>query len=120
MSWRRFGVLLNHLPPESAYMTALRESMTPDELAALSAQPGMDRFGSWSQLEMLLARVGDEIAHLIWMQSDGKTPPPQPYPRPGVRRTATVSAINPAAEAYLREVERLHGAQPAPDWKPPA
>lgn len=119
MSWRRFKVILGHLPPESAYVTAVREAMSPDELAALSAQVDPDRHGPWSKLEMLMAAVRDEVARLAWMQSDGSTPVPDPYPRPGVKRRG-VTAINPAAEAYLREVERLHGAQPAPDWKPPA
>jgi hypothetical protein len=122
MSWRRLGVILDQLPPESAYYTAVRESLSPHELAELSERADQSRFGPWSHLEMLLARVGDGINHLAWMQTKGDTPAPDPYPRPGVRRPGNVVPLNPEAAAYhlayLREVERLHGAAPAPDWRP--
>lgn len=116
LSWRRLGVVLSHLGPESAYLTAVRESLTPEELQAMAAR-SPDHHGVWSQADMLLARIGDLVSDLIWMNSSGETPRPDPYPRPGVDRTV-VKAISPYAEAYLREVERLHGAEPAPDWKP--
>lgn len=115
MSWRRLGVILRHLPPESATQTALREN-EPDD--APQVEP--EGFGPWSKAEHLLARVGDAVEHLAWMQSDGKKNPPKPLPRPGVAKPPRkVTAINARALAYLREVERLHGAKPAPDWKPP-
>lgn len=118
MSWRRFSVVLRHLPRESAFKTALWESMTPQERAAL---PKPDGSGSWSHLELLAATQVDLLRHLLWQNSDGKSPAPEPTPRPGVEGRKVV-AISPEAEAYWRaywrEVERLHGASPAPDWTP--
>lgn len=77
--------------------------------------------GPWSLSELLAATQIDLLRHLIWMQSDGKTPAPKPMPRPGVT-DPNVVAISPRAEAYWRaywrEVERLHGGTPAPDWEP--
>lgn len=120
MSWRRLRVVLDNLPVESAFVTAIRESMTAEDWQRLDKRSGgAVRFGPWSQTEMLLAEVCDRLGQLAWMQSDGSTPPPDPYPRPGVDLT-NVHSINSDAEAYLREVERLHGAQPAPDWRPPS
>jgi len=118
MSWRRLQVVLDHLPPESAYVTAVRETMTPEDWERADSAPAATQHGPWSQMEMLLADIRDWIARLAWMQTDGSTPPPDPYPRPGID-LSNVRGISPDIErkiAYLREVERLHGAQP--EWPP--
>lgn len=117
MSWRRLRVVLDHLPPESAYLTSVREAMTPEDWQRLDEEPRTTH-GPWSQADYLLADLRDWVARLAWMQSDGKTPAPPPYPRPGVD-LSNVRGITADVEAYLREVERLHGAHPT-DWRPPS
>lgn len=119
MSWRRLRVVLDHLPPESAYLTAVREAMTPEDWQRLDEpSTAPEGYGPWSQTDLLLADLRDWVARLTWMSSDGKTSAPPPYPRPGVD-LSNVRGITPDVEAYLREVERLHGAHPT-DWRPPS
>jgi hypothetical protein len=115
MSWRRFQVLLEHLPAESEYKTALRNQT---DLSALpEPQPGV--YGPWPQSDLLLARIGDLMQHWIWANSDAaqRSPtPPKPYPRPGVE--SNVRAISAKAAAYL-EFKRTHqGADPPEGWEP--
>lgn len=112
MSWRRFAVVLAHLPIESAYRTEL---LNEADLSALP-EPDPNRHGPWAHDELLLAAIFDRLGQLVWMQSDGKKPPPPPYPRPGVG--AKVRAINPAAQAYLRYLEEHRGEAPPADWQP--
>ena len=112
MSWRRFGVVLSHLPSESAYMTALRDAT---DLEALPP-PDLDRHGPWSHEALLLAGIFDRLGTLAWMQSDGKKPPPPPYPRPGI--ASNVRAISPAARAYLEYLQAHHGEAPPDGWVP--
>lgn len=115
MSWRRFAVILEHLPPESEFKTAvLRET---DLTALPDPEPG--QFGPWSQSELLLARIGDLLQNWLWMNADpDKRPkqPPQPYPRPGVE-TSNVRPISPEAAAYMEYV-RKNRRHPPDDWKP--
>lgn len=89
MSWRRLRVLIQHLPPESATWTALRNELTPRELAE-QAEKGEPEKGRWSQEEQLLAAVVDSIRRLEWVlrcvntDSKAKKPePPDPMRRPG-------------------------------------
>ncbi|WP_210637228.1 DUF5361 domain-containing protein [Streptomyces sp. GESEQ-13] len=90
MSWRRLRVLIQHLPPESATWTALRNAADPAELAA-QAEKGEPEKGRWSQTEQLLALVADRVARLEWVllcvntEKKSKRPdPPEPIRRPGV------------------------------------
>lgn len=84
LSFRALGVLFRGLPPESLTKAALWDAMTPAERKAL---PPPEGHGPWSREAMQLARIGDGIDWLVWVQSqarvDGK-PPPAQYPRPGV------------------------------------
>jgi hypothetical protein len=112
MSWRRFGVILAYLPPESAYRTAVLNETDLDALPP----PDPDVHGPWAHDELLLAAIIDRLGQLVWMQSDGKHPPPPPYPRPGVR--SNVRAISPFARAYLAYLEEHQGAAPPADWQP--
>jgi hypothetical protein len=88
MSWRRLRVLIEHLPPESATWTAMRNGMTAEQLAEQAAH-GEPEKGRWSQEEQLLASVLDAVRRveyvLICANSDkGKRPdPPEPLRRPG-------------------------------------
>lgn len=89
MSWRRLRVLIQHLPPESATWTALRNAMPEADLAA-QADSGEPEKGRWSQEEQLLAAVVDAIRRLEWVlicvntDKKSKRPdPPEPLRRPG-------------------------------------
>lgn len=88
LSWRKLGALVEHLPPESATMTALRASHPEiTEKAAANADPGS---APWSQAEMLLAAAVDSMRRLEWMYAAAHTkgtPPtaPEPVSRPGVK-----------------------------------
>jgi hypothetical protein len=115
MSFRRLAVLLERLPVESEYKTELRE--TTDLTALPPPEPGS--YGSWSQLELLVARLGDRMDHWLWMNADPKSrpaSPPSPWPRPGV--DDNVRAISPEALAYLEYVREHHGEAPPDDWRP--
>jgi hypothetical protein len=91
MSWRRLRVLIQHLPPESATMTALRNAMPPDELEQL-AKRGEPERGRWSQLEQLVALSIDvqrEHMHAFLLANHGKgrkPEKPEPVRRPGARQ----------------------------------
>lgn len=89
MSWRRLRVLIQHLPPESATWTALRNSLSPVELAE-QADKGEPEKGRWSQEEQLLATVVDAVRRLEWVllcsnieQKSKRPDPPEPMRRPG-------------------------------------
>lgn len=89
MSWRRLRVVIEHLPPESHTMTALRNAMPEEELAA-RAERGDPEKGRWSQLDQLLAGVYDRLGRieyvLVCAHTDKKSKrpdPPEPLPRPG-------------------------------------
>lgn len=88
LTWRKLGVLIKFLPSESAYITAVRDSMTKEELDAI---PESDNYGPWSRAETLLAAIVDLLNHLQWqnqMINKGKNSPspkhPDPVRRPGV------------------------------------
>ncbi len=89
LSYRRLWVLIQHLPPESATRTALRESLTAEELAA-AAEQTTELYGRWSHLELLMGQLIDAIAMVQWtlVALKSKQPPelPAPFPRPGVKR----------------------------------
>lgn len=91
MSWRRLRILIQHLPPESATWTALRNAMTDDELAE-QADKGEPEKGRWSSLEQLVATVADRLARveyvLVCANTDKKSrrpDPPEPIRRPGAK-----------------------------------
>lgn len=92
MSWRRLRVLIEHLPPESATMTALRNATPADELERLSRRAKPER-GRWSHLEQLVALLVDvqqEHTHAFLLANHGGNGPkprrPEPIRRPGVAR----------------------------------
>jgi len=82
-------VFIEHLPPESHTMTALRNGMSQAELDA-QADKGEPEKGRWSQEEQLLAAAVDAIRRLEWVlicvntEKKSKRPdPPEPMRRPG-------------------------------------
>lgn len=109
MSWRRLGVILKGLSHDSAFQTAWRDS--PHAKAAT----GDGSAGRWSRADYLLASLLDQVRSFQWSFSDGKTPHPEPYPRPGLAKS---EPADPRTLAYLAEVRRLNGAAPGADWTP--
>jgi hypothetical protein len=111
LSWRRLGVLIEHLPPESATKTALRDELADDDLSRLAKLPRRGH-GPWSHTELLLAAVHDSVERLIYVQYQRagakNVRPPEPMPRPGVG--SNVRAINPGARAYLEQVRARNAA----------
>lgn len=88
LTWRLLGVLLRNLPPESATKTALRNSMSEQEIEQASEQADPST-GRWSQSDMLQALEIDALRQIayILLQVNGvkKANPPDPIARPGVK-----------------------------------
>jgi hypothetical protein len=79
-------VLIEHLPPESATKTAIRNGVEPAQLEQASVEYRPD-LGQWSALEMLLAQIRDELVlsrHVAIAATGAKPPEFQPMPRPGI------------------------------------
>jgi hypothetical protein len=88
-SWRWLRVFIEHLPPESHTMTALRNSLPADELAE-QAEKGEPEKARWSQTEQLLAAVLDATRRVEWVllcanidQKSKRPDVPDPTRRPG-------------------------------------
>lgn len=101
MSWRRLRVLIQHLPPESHTMTALRNELDEAELAE-QADRGEPEKGRWSQTEQLLAGVVDAIRRLEYIticanteKKHDRPPPPEPIRRPGAKAKPPRVALAP-------------------------
>lgn len=111
--------MIDQLPPESATKTAIRDALTPEQLEAI---PEATTHGAWSRSEMLLARIGDMVAHLAWMQSDGKTRPPAPLSRPGIEPLESAKymtdELRADARAYVAAYEASREAALAEEVTP--
>lgn len=86
LSLRTLRVWIEHLPPESATKTAIRNSITPEQMAEASDEARPD-LAPWSGAETLLAQVKDEITrlrHTLIAVNGGKPGEFTPTPRPGV------------------------------------
>lgn len=100
MTWRKLLVLLNHLPPESALNTAVRNNTPESELARSSALADPKK-GSWSTIETFLALLIDELRINTWayiqVHTEGKVAKPTPISRPGVgARTGKLMTLEQA------------------------
>lgn len=86
MTWRRLRVLIERLPPQSATMTAIRRDSPPPSGEQEQRDPDA---GRWSQLEMLVAALIDEVRrnnyYLLRINGSKTVKPPTPVPRPGVK-----------------------------------
>ncbi|WP_245738350.1 DUF5361 domain-containing protein [Streptomyces sparsogenes] len=107
LSWRRLRVLIQHLPPESATMTELRNSLSDEEMAE-QAEAGEPEKGRWSQVEQLLALIADRVARLEYVTilansgSKGKKPtPPEPIARPGAKAKRPKSKLSESSAETL-------------------
>ncbi|WP_327712374.1 hypothetical protein OG912_32140 [Streptomyces sp. NBC_00464] len=86
LSLRRLRVLIQHLPPESATKTALRNASPEPDPSAPAPEFRPDK-AAWSSEMMLLADIKDQLvlARSVAIAAAGGTPPDfTPTPRPGV------------------------------------
>lgn len=98
LTLRRLKVLLDGLPPESLWWTALRQR--PDSVPAADTGAGLDAV-RWGTTDELLAALIDATRETAWtvaqVSSRKKLPPPKPFTRPGTapsRRARTISRRN--------------------------
>ncbi|MDH6625729.1 hypothetical protein M2271_003540 [Streptomyces sp. LBL] len=86
LSIRTLRIWIEHLPPESATKTALRNAI-PAEVLEQSTDEGRPDLAPWSGTETLLAAVKDEIRILrftLLAVNGNKAPEFTPTPRPGI------------------------------------
>ncbi|GGV37279.1 hypothetical protein GCM10010293_41030 [Streptomyces griseoflavus] len=109
-SWRWLRVFIEHLPSESHTMTALRNELTPMQLAE-QADRGEPEKGRWSQQEQLLAAAVDAIRRLEWVlicvnvDKKSKRPdPPEPMRRPGAGPKKTRAQLTEGSANRLFEL----------------
>lgn len=79
-------MLIEHLPPESATKTAIRNSIPMEELERATGD-GRPDLAPWSGTETMLARVLDEIRllRMVTAAANGAKPGEfTPTPRPGI------------------------------------
>jgi hypothetical protein len=104
LTFAELQAFIDHLPPESATQTVLRDQYTDKQLADMSV--GLTAHGAWSKQHMLLAAIYDAIQFLTHVQivkTGTKSEAPEPMPRPGVvSRLARNN--NPQAQAYLQAI----------------
>lgn len=97
-------MLIDHLPGESAYKTAVRDALPDEQLAELAkyAEPGR---GPWSRTDLRLAAIEDllsVLAHGMQIKGDWK-----PVPRPGIAAPKRRRLAAPQL-AYLQRLRDQH------------
>ncbi|SET48153.1 hypothetical protein [Nonomuraea wenchangensis] len=114
-------MLIRGLPPESATKTALRNQMGDSELsqASKSADPSQ---GQWSQAEMLLASLIDSVRWLVHVTviangGKGRSKPPDPVPRPGVKPKGGKSRKPLTLQQQEAVLARIRGAPLTGSWQ---
>lgn len=115
LTFRLVALLIDKLPPESATKTRERNKYSPEQLRQISK--GQRDHGPWSQLELLVAQVVDEIGALIHVTAGGKGPKPKPFPRPGIAGTGAMrrGRLTPA---QMRKLAAVRAADPPPNPTP--
>jgi hypothetical protein len=118
MSYRELGVFVRHLPQDSWTQTIIRDEQL-DELVnpEPEQEPAEPKFGPWALLNYQLATLTDAVNQNTYMvmlagglKYEGKDPvPPQPTPRPGLKRGRR-AADQPAGRRRLpRQAARREG-----------
>jgi hypothetical protein len=96
---------------ESLTMTAIRDSMTPEQREAASQR--VAKHGPWSKQDYLLAAVVDAIRESTWVLArvNGSTvEPPKPIDRPGLQQKP--SRGTPEGIALMQEILANGGGIP--------
>ena len=106
---RLLNVILDGLPGDSLYKTAVANSFGDEALAEM-AQHEPDGHGRWSHTDLLLAHLIDLTGVIAYGQGVFKDPPP-PYRRPGIlpRRRRRDPAITAEIRRIALEHAELHG-----------
>lgn len=110
LTWRRLGVLIDHLPGESPLKTAIRDALPAGELAAMSRNEPAGH-GPWSRTDLLLAEVIDRVRDVEYVVASANAAKnqrpkrPQPYPRPGVGGGKQPVTDDARAEVHARMEE---------------
>lgn len=110
LTWRRLAVLLEALPGDGCYKTAVRDDIDDETLAELAQQPRKGH-GRLSRTDLLLLDLIDLTGILCYaMRAFDK--PPEPRARPGIVKRGRRKA-DPATLATIRAIAeehaRLHG-----------
>lgn len=121
LSWRKLGVLITQLPPESATATRLRvmAEEDPEEFEDLVSEEPDPENEQWSRVEHILASIRDEIHALRWQYSSAHSGKqrlkwkPEPLPRPGVKPAKRKVRLNEQQTGLL--AAHLARTQPEPD-----
>ncbi|MEU1200117.1 hypothetical protein ABZ446_28380 [Streptomyces sp. NPDC005813] len=93
LSLRTLRIWIEHLPPESATKTGMRNALPAEVLERASADSRPD-LGQWSGVEVLLAALKDEVTLLRLVTTaanGGKQQEFTPTPRPGIPPKAAQS-----------------------------
>lgn len=100
MTWRKLRVLIERLPAESATMTAIRR----DSPAPVEGDVDPEA-GRWSQSDMLLAALVDELRrsnyYLLMVNGAKRLKAPGSVPRPGVKMPGKPRTLNAAGADLL-------------------
>jgi hypothetical protein len=86
LSLRTLRIWVEHLPPESATKTAIRNSVSASDMERATGEHRPD-LAPWSGVELLLASLKDEVSRLRIVTiaaAGGKPEEFTPTPRPGV------------------------------------
>lgn len=102
-------MLLDALPGDSSYKTALMNSYGDEALAEMS-QLAPEGHGRWSHTDLLLAHLIDLVGVFAYGKGVFERAP-EPYRRPGIlpRRRKRNPAITAEIERIAREHADLHG-----------
>ncbi|GAA2636917.1 hypothetical protein GCM10010399_82560 [Dactylosporangium fulvum] len=106
LTLRRLDVLLDSLPGESLYKTAIRNALSDDDLVEMAATPPTSH-GTWSHTDLLLAEAIDRLGVVAWALHAYEKPP-EPYHRPGIIRGRRRARSNPAVKAMIEAIAREH------------
>lgn len=102
-------MFIEHLPAESHLMTALRNELTPMQLAE-QAEKGEPEKGRWSQQEQLSAALVDAVRRLEYVlvcantEKSKRPDPPEPMRRPGAGPRKTTAKLTEKSANVLFEL----------------
>lgn len=114
LSLRTLRIWIEHLPPESATKTALRNAVTPEELERATGEGRPDQ-APWSGTETLLAQVKDEVRLLrftLLAVNGNKAPEFTPTPRPGIPPKSAITKRSGMSDEQRRALDPRLRDQP--------